>query len=50
MAQKTSDAHKKRYPAAYEKGVPVAIGLIVVIVVAMLVLAVGIALGLIQTP
>ncbi|HKJ27385.1 MAG TPA: hypothetical protein VJ965_07090 [Anaerolineales bacterium] len=39
---------ERKYPQAYEKFVPIAIGVIVVIVVGMLILTLGIAFGLIQ--
>ena len=39
---------KRSYPDFYEKVIPIAIGVMVVIVVAFLVFALGVALGLIQ--
>ena len=39
---------EKKYPEVYEKVIPVAIGVILVIVVGMLILTLGIAFGFIQ--
>jgi hypothetical protein len=39
---------EKKYPEVYEKIIPVAIGVIVVIVIGMLILTLGIAFGFIQ--
>ena len=40
----------RRYPALYEKIVPVAIGLIVVILLVLLVITFGVALGVLASP
>ena len=39
---------EKKYPEVYERFIPVAIGVIVVIVIGMLILTLGIAFGFIQ--
>ena len=39
---------ERKYPEVYEKAIPVAIGIMVVIVVGMLILTLGIAFGFIQ--
>lgn len=36
---------KRQYPAFYEKAVPVALAVLIVVVIAMLVFTVGVALG-----
>ncbi len=38
---------RRQYPAFYEKFVPVAIGIVSIIIVAVLVFALGVAIGLI---
>jgi len=40
-------AQQRRYPEFYEKFVPVAIGIIVIIIVGVLIFALGVAFGLI---
>jgi hypothetical protein len=47
MNKKTATP-KKKYPDIYEKGIPVIIGVIVVIISGMLILTLGIAFGVIQ--
>jgi hypothetical protein len=37
---------KRHYPPFYEKAVPIALGIIVLIVIALLVIILGVALGL----
>jgi hypothetical protein len=41
-----SQNKKRRYPSFYEKTVPVAIGILVVVIAGMLILTIGIALGI----
>jgi hypothetical protein len=40
---------KRRYPAFYEKVIPIALGIIVLAIVVLLVLILGVALGLFST-
>ena len=37
---------KREYPNVYEKGVPIAIGILLIIIVIMIVFAIGVALGI----
>lgn len=37
---------KRRYPAFYEKAVPIALAFIVIVIVVLLLIVVGVALGL----
>ena len=37
---------KRRYPPAYERAVPIALGIIVLFIIALLVIIVGVALGM----
>jgi hypothetical protein len=39
--------NKRQYPKFYEKTVPIAIGLIVLIIIGMLVFALGVVIGLV---
>ena len=39
-------ARKRRYPAFYEKGVPVALAILVIAIVIVLLIVFGVALGL----
>lgn len=38
---------RRQYPPLYEKGVPIAVGIIVVAIIVLLIIIVGVALGLI---
>jgi hypothetical protein len=42
----TSPPPKRQYPKLYEKTIPIAIGILVVIIIGMLVFALGVVLGL----
>lgn len=42
---KHQSTSKRQYPAFYEKFVPIAIGVLAVIIITMLVITVGVALG-----
>jgi len=41
------NAQRRQYPAFYEKFIPITIGIISIIIVAVLVFALGVAIGLI---
>jgi hypothetical protein len=45
---KVVETKGRRYPVVYEKAIPIAIGVIVVLIVGMLAFTVGIATGLIN--
>ena len=45
---KVEKTKARSYPAVYEKSIPIAIGMIVILIVGMLALTVGIATGLIN--
>ena len=45
--QSIEKTNQRRYPKFYEKTVPIAIGLIVLIIVGMLVFALGVGFGLV---
>ena len=40
-----SDKPKRQYPALYEKGIPIALGIIVIAILVLVVIIFGVALG-----
>ena len=48
MADKSPDTPKREYPKFFEKSIPIAIGILVVIIIGMLIFAIGVILGLVS--